>query len=293
MKVMKYFIKASKFLLENGVKENAVLKVENGCFGGFTDRVPVGAEVVNYEGLTVAPGLFDTHIHGVKGFDIMDGTKEAVHGISEAILSLGVTRFLPTTLTSSKPALEKAILAVKEAVEEGLSGALSEGIFLEGPFFTEKHKGAQNPDYFLDPNMNDFDHWQELADGQIAKIALAPERDGAMDFIEKVTQQGVKAGIAHTDASYECCCEAVEHGANIFIHLFNGMSGLHHRKPGVAGAALMEEKAFAELICDGHHVHPDVAAMAYQQKQKKLMLITDCMSAGLLRTEIICLVNLM
>lgn len=279
---MSYYVKAKKYVLESETKTSGYLHVEAGRFTGFVEELPADAEVVDYGDYTVAPGLFDTHIHGVNGYDVMDGTTEAVHGISEALLPLGVTRFLPTTLTSSKTDLEKAIVSVKEAVDEGLAGAKSAGIFLEGPYFTEKYKGAQNPVHFLDPNMTDFTHWQTLADGQIIKIALAPEREGALDFIREVTAKGVKVGIAHTDASYDCCKDAVDHGANIFVHLFNGMSGLHHRNPGVAGAALINQQAFAEIICDGHHVHPDVAAMAYNQKKDKLMLITDCMRAGLL-----------
>ena len=282
METMNYYVKAKTFLLEDGVKENAYLKVEDGKFSAFVDTVPANAEVLDYSGYTVAPGLFDTHVHGINGFDVMDGTKEAIKEMSLAMLPLGVTRFLPTTLTSSKEALEKAIVSVKEATNEGLKGAQSAGIYLEGPFFTDKYKGAQNPQYFLDPNREDFDYWQKLADGTIVKIALAPEREGSLPFIKQITDEGVKVALGHTDASYECCGDAVDHGANIFVHLFNGMSGLHHRNPGVAGAALINEKAFAELICDGHHVHPDVATFAYKQKQDKLALITDCMRAGLL-----------
>src|SRR5699024_9570357 len=146
--------------------------------------VSAGMAVKDFGDCTIAPGLFDTHIHGVNGHDIMDGTVEAVQVISEAILSLGVTRFLSTTLTSSKQDLEQAILAVKKAVEQGLPGAESARIFLEGPFFTKKYKGAQNPIHFLDPNLEDFKYWQELAAGHITKIALAPEREGAMAFIK-------------------------------------------------------------------------------------------------------------
>src|SRR5699024_6899160 len=129
------------------------------------------------------------------------------------------TRFLPTSLTSSKADLEKAIVAVKNATQDGLTGAQSAGIFLEGPFFTEKYKGAQNPAYFLDPNMTDFSRWQDLADDSIVKIALAPEREGAMDFISEVTDAGVKVALGHTDASFDCCQDAVKEGANIFVHL--------------------------------------------------------------------------
>src|SRR5699024_7746142 len=162
---MSYFIKAKTFLLEDGPREGGYLSVENGRFNGFVDTVSAGMSVKDFGDCTIAPGLFDTHIHGVNGFDIMDGTVEAVQGISEAILKLGVTRFLPTTLTSSKEDLEKSIQAVKKAVDKGLPGAESAGIFLEGPFFTEKYKGAQNPIHFLDPNLEDFTYWQELADG--------------------------------------------------------------------------------------------------------------------------------
>ncbi|MEC5423433.1 N-acetylglucosamine-6-phosphate deacetylase [Virgibacillus sp. C22-A2] len=279
---MNYYIKADRFLLEQKENYYCYLKVENGRFGLFTNEVPATAEVVDWSGYTIAPGLFDTHIHGINGHDMMDGIPEAVHAVSEAILSLGVTRFLPTTLTSSKADLDQAIRAVTEAVNSGLPGARSEGIFLEGPYFTEKHKGAQNPAYFRDPSMDEFQHWQQLAEGSIVKIALAPEREGSVEFIRSMSEAGILVSIAHTDASYECCTNAVNAGARNFVHLFNGMSGLHHREPGVAGAALTQDHAFAELICDGFHVHPDVAAMALRTKQDKLVLITDCMRAGLM-----------
>ncbi|GGK03814.1 N-acetylglucosamine-6-phosphate deacetylase [Lentibacillus kapialis] len=279
---MTYVIKADWFLLENEAREGGYLHVSDGRFGAFADEAPAEADIVDWSGYTVAPGLFDTHIHGVNGYDIMDGSTAAVHGISESILPHGVTRFLPTTLTSSKDDLKRAISSVRDAVKHGLSGAQSEGIFLEGPYFTEKHKGAQNPDYFCDPDYDEFQAWQQLADDAIVKIALAPERNGALEFIRSVSDEGVLLSLAHTDASFDRCREAVDAGARNFVHLFNGMSGLHHREPGVAGAALTEGRAFSELICDGHHVHPEVAAFAARTKEEKLMLITDCMRAGLM-----------
>lgn len=279
---MTYYIKADRFLLEYEEKTTGYLGVEEGRFVGIVETVPVDAEVVDWSGFTIAPGLFDTHIHGIKGRDVMDGDPEGIQEMSEVLLSLGVTRFLPTTLTSDKADLDQAIIAIVEAVEKGLPGAQSEGIFLEGPYFTEKHKGAQNPGYFSDPSVAEFQHWQELAGDTIMKIALAPERTGSEDFIRYVSDHGVLASIAHTDASYDCCVEAVDAGARNYVHLFNGMSGLHHREPGVAGAALTDKRAFAELICDGYHVHPDVAALAFNIKRDKLVLITDCMRAGLM-----------
>ncbi|WP_449355204.1 N-acetylglucosamine-6-phosphate deacetylase [Virgibacillus natechei] len=279
---MTYFLKADRFLLENEEKKDLYLQVDNGLFGSFVNKVPRNATVVDWSGYTIGPGLFDTHIHGINGHDIMDGTAEAVQGISESILALGVTRFLPTTLTSSKEDLNAAISAVKKAVQQGLGGAQSEGVFLEGPYFTEKHKGAQNQNYFRDPDYAEFQEWQQLADGSIVKIALAPEREGSLEFIRAVSREGVLASLAHTDAGFNSSTHAIDAGARNFVHLFNGMSGLHHREPGVAGAALTDARAFAELICDGHHVHPDVAVLAARTKGDKLSLITDCMRAGLM-----------
>src|SRR5699024_7355777 len=136
-------------------------------------------------------------------------------------------------------------------VEEGLPGAHSAGSLLEGPFFTEKDKGAQHAEYFLDPTAELFNHWQSLARGQLVKIALAPARERTLEFIDKVIKAGVQVALGHTDASYDCCQEAITRCANTFVHLFNGMSGLHHRNPGVAGSALLNNAAYAELICDG------------------------------------------
>jgi N-acetylglucosamine-6-phosphate deacetylase len=279
---MTILIKANRFLLENEEKKGGYLEVSNGRFGSFIETVPANATVIDWSGYTVAPGLFDTHIHGINGHDIMDGSVEAVHAISESILPLGVTRFLPTTLTSSKADLKLAISAVNDAVNQGLEGAQSEGMFLEGPYFTEKHKGAQNPDYFRDPDLAEFLEWQQITGGSIVKIALATEREGALEFIRAIHDDGILASIAHTDADFNCCRQAVDTGARNFVHLFNGMSGLHHREPGVVGAALTEGRSFAELICDGHHVHPEVASLTAHIKGDKLILITDCMRAGLM-----------
>lgn len=279
---MDYYLKADRFLVEDGEVLDSYLHVKAGCFGKFTTTVPKDATVQDWTGHTIAPGLFDTHIHGVAGHDVMDGKVESIHRISEALPAMGVTRFLPTTLTSSKADLEKSIQSHTEAKAVGLTGAKSEGLFLEGPYFTEKYKGAQNEIYFRDPSYDEFSEWQKLAQNDITKIAIAPERDGVIQFIEQLTAENVSVSLGHTDADYDCCVAAVEAGANIFVHLFNGMSGLHHRNPGVVGAALTRKDAYAELICDGHHVHPAVSTMTLETKKEKLVLITDCMRAGLM-----------
>ena len=153
---MTYYISADRVLLENEERKMGYLKVENGVFGEFRDEIPKNAEVKDWSGYIIAPGLIDTHIHGVKGHDVMDGTVEAIQEISNTIVQLGVTRFLPTTLTSSNEVLEQAIRSITNAVDIGLPGAQSEGIFLEGPYFTEEHKGAQNAGYFRDPDVAEY-----------------------------------------------------------------------------------------------------------------------------------------
>ena len=192
---------------------------------------------------------------------------------------MGVTSFLPTTLTSSVEQLNKALEVIGKEYKD-VEGAKVKGIFMEGPFFTEKYKGAQNPAYMSDPSIEKLRKWQEISGGIIKKIAIAPERNGVIEFVKEAKEMGIYVALAHSDATYDEAIAAVDAGANIFIHLYNGMRGLHHREPGMVGAAMASD-AFAELICDGHHVHPAAANVAMRAKgHNKIILITDCMKAG-------------
>lgn len=270
------FYKADYFVLEDTTLEDYFMEVEDGVIVGFSKNEPSDYE---YLGEIVAPGLVDTHIHGYHGKDVMKAEEGALNVISKGLLECGVTSFLPTTLTDSK---EKTDAALKRVAAEykDVEGAKVRGVFLEGPFFTEKYKGAQNPVHMSDPKIDYLKEWLEISDGLVNKIAIAPERDGAEDFIKKANAMGVRVALGHSDASFEQAVAAVEAGANIFVHTYNGMSGLHHRKPGMLGAA-MSTDAISELICDGHHVNPNSANILMNIKGRdKIALITDCMSAG-------------
>lgn len=270
------FYKANYIILEDKVLENYYMEVENGKIKSFSKEEPEEFEDL---GEIIAPGLVDTHIHGYHGEDIMNAKKGALEVISKGILEMGVTSFLPTTLTDSTEKLNEACRVVGEEYKD-VSGAKVRGIFLEGPFFTEKYKGAQNEKYMSDPDIDKLRKWKELSDGLVNKIAIAPEREGVADFIHKANAMGVAVALGHSDASYEDAMNAVEEGANIFVHTYNGMSGLHHRNPGMVGAA-MNSNAISELICDGHHVNPASANILMNEKGRdKIALITDCMSAG-------------
>jgi len=279
-----YVIKAETFFLDNGVQKGGYLEVNGDVFGQYYRELPdTNLPVIDFGEHIVAPGLFDTHIHGVSGHDVMDNSIEAIENISKNILRYGVTRFLPTTLTSSFEKLKSVVKTIYEANVKGDLGAKIEGIFLEGPYFTETHKGAQNPSYFKDPSIEELDEWIKESNGLVRKIALAPERNGAPQFIKDATNKGVFVALAHTDADYETCIKAIESGASIFVHLFNGMKGLHHREPGTVGAALSTKDTFVELIVDGEHVHPAAINITVNSKEKdKVCLITDCMRAGLM-----------
>lgn len=277
---MKTFIYADKFFLNSGVKEAGYLEISDGIFGDYTKELTEEATVIDQSGKWIAPGLVDTHIHGYKNHDVMDNDAEGLKIMSEALLSCGVTSFLPTTLTSTKEHLKAVAQTIGEVYQE-VPGAKIQGIYFEGPFFTEEHKGAQNPSYFGDPDLNTFHEWQTASGGLIKKIALAPERKGVKEFVQEVTEEGVVVSLGHSNGTLAEAQTAVEAGASVFVHAYNGMRGLDHREPGMVGALLTLEHVFSELICDGHHVHPQAAELLMEKVgHNHIALITDCMMAG-------------
>ncbi|MFI3051937.1 N-acetylglucosamine-6-phosphate deacetylase [Streptococcus sp. 2018WUSS102] len=277
---MTVFIKAKSIILPESEVESAYLEItDKGQFGRIVTEKPEG-EIVDYSDFHLAPGLVDTHIHGYASHDVMDNDFEGIKVISEGLLSCGVTSWLPTTLTDTTENLDAVCETIGTYAGQE-TGAKIQGIFLEGPFFTEKYKGAQNPKYMSDPSIEKLDNWHSLSKGLVNKIAIAPEREGVKEFIEFANSKAIHTALAHSDATYAQAEAAVEAGANIFVHVYNGMSGLHHREPGMVGAALNLKNVYAEMICDGHHVHPVAAEIVVKARgAEETVLITDCMRAG-------------
>lgn len=144
-----------------------------------------------------------------------------------------------------------------------------------------KHVGAQNPAYLIDPSEEVFDQWQEAAGGRIVKSAMAAERDGAAAYAAALNAKGVVTSIGHSDATYDECIAAINAGASCFTHTYNGQRGLHHREPGVVGAAMSTPETYAEIICDGKHVNPAAIKALLQAKGwQHTVLITDCLGCG-------------
>lgn len=278
---MKNFIYADKFFMKYGVKEKGYLSIINGKFGEFQQEKPDTTDsVIDFSGKYVAPGLVDTHIHGLLGADVMDNTFESINTISKGLLKYGVTSFLPTTLTDSIDTLSDSIENISNNYYK-VEGAKIQGIYLEGPFFTEKYKGAQSEKYFKDPDINILKSWQKKSKNLIRKIAIAPERKGSIEFTKYATKNNISVSLGHSSAKFEQVEQVVNSGAKVFVHTYNGMSPLNHREPGMVGAAMSLKDTYAELICDGHHVSPIAAKIMMDVKSRNnIALITDCMRAG-------------
>ncbi|MGG1675985.1 N-acetylglucosamine-6-phosphate deacetylase [Neobacillus sp. NRS-1170] len=232
------------------------------------------------------PGFIDVHIHGVAGADTMDATKEALDTMVAALPKEGTTSFLATTMTQEGKQIENALINagryIKEQKFQGLAEVL--GIHLEGPFVNAKRAGAQPIQHIVDPNLALFKDWQNLSNNTIKLVTLAPEQPGGLEMIRYLKDHQIVASIGHTDATYEQVGKAIEAGANHVTHLFNQMRGLHHREPGVVGAAFLRDELKAEIIVDGVHVRPEMVKLAYKEKQSEgLILITDSMRAKCLK----------
>ena len=233
-------------------------------------------------GLVVMPGLIDMHIHGCGGADTGDATPEALETMSQTLVKNGVTSFCPASMTLSFEELTK-IFANIDAMKDKVGGAYIHGANMEGPYIAMSKKGAQNPLYVRNPDKEKFKKLYEGCNGAIRVVDIAPECDGGDEFIKEI-QPICPVSIAHTDAGYDEAVHAIELGVRHITHLFNAQSGLHHRKPGVAGAAFDVGRANgvrAELICDGFHIHPATLRIAFREMgEDGTVIISDSMKAA-------------
>ena len=249
--------------------------VENGRFAHVLENVPGPAE--DLDGALVIPGLVDIHVHGCAGADFSDGDYAGLVRMARYLARRGVTSFAPASMTLPYDALDKAFHAAARLRREGLAdGARLMGIQMEGPFLSREKRGSQNPAYLRLPDWDRFLRLYDAAEGLLRIVDVAPELPGAVEFTRRASEK-CRVSVAHTAAGYDQAAAVFDAGATHLTHLFNAMSGIHHRHPGPIGAASERENVTAELICDGIHVHPSAVRMAFRLFPGRICLISDAL----------------
>ena len=271
-------IKNGKIISKNGVRRDLALLFNHKILAFVREEdIPSDVEVIDAEGGYVAPGFIDLHIHGYLGRDVCDASEESMRIISKGLLENGVTGYLPTTMTVDMKTVQGAIDVCRQLMDEDdFDGSAILGVHAEGPFISASKKGAQDERFILKP---DAEFVKNNAD-VIRIITLAPEEDENFSAIRAIViDTEVVVSMGHTSADYKTAMDGVAAGVKHTTHLFNAMSVLTHRAPGVVGAALNSDVS-CELIVDGYHVSTDLFDLVYKLKGRKLCFITDCLPAG-------------
>ncbi len=246
------------------------------------DDTADGECVLDLAGYTVLPGFIDMHIHGCAGHDTGEATPEALEAMSQCLVKRGVTSFCPTSMTLSAEELQTIFRNVA-ACRETVGGAYIHGVNMEGPYIAMSKKGAQNGAFVRNPDAAEFMRLYDDCGGIVKVVDIAPECDGAREFVEQV-QPICPVSIAHTAAGYDEACAAFAWGVRHVTHLYNAQSGLTHRAPGVVGAVFDKTREYgvrAELICDGFHIHPAALRIAFAQLgEDNSVIISDSMCAA-------------
>lgn len=269
-------IKNGKIILEDKIIENTILLLTD-KIEGIVDNIPDNCEVIDAEGGYITPGFIDLHIHGYLGKDVRDASVESIKAIAGGLVENGVTGFLPTTMTVDMSVINGALDACRSVKNSGeYYGSTILGVHAEGPFISASKKDAQDERYILKP---DADFVKANAD-IIKIITLAPEEDKNFAEIKRMAEEtDVVVSMGHTSADYKTAMESTKNGVKHATHLFNAMTPMTHRAPGVVGAALNSDVS-CELIVDTYHVDVVLYEMVYKMKGGKLCFITDCLPAG-------------
>ena len=273
-------VKNGKIVLENGIIEGKALLYTDKIEGIVNEcEIPADAEVIDAKGGYITPGFIELHIHGYLGKDVCDASVDSMRIISKGLLENGVTGYLPTTMTVDMKVIQGAIDACRTLMnEEGdFDGSTILGVHAEGPFISESKKGAQDARYILKP---DAEFVKKNAD-VIRVITLAPEEDTEnFDAIREMAEKtNVVVSMGHTSADFETAMASTKAGVKHTTHLFNVMTPLTHRAPGVVGAAFASDVS-CELIVDTYHVNAALFEMVYKLKGRKMCAMTDCLPAG-------------
>lgn len=281
---MKLGIKVKKVYLEDRVLENSIVILEDGLIKSILnskDEKNLDLDkVLNMENYNLMPGLIDTHIHGGASFDTMDGDFESINEISKYLSTRGVTSFVPTTVTDDVLNIKIAVENVKKSIGK-VEGAEILGSYVEGPYLTKEHKGAHPEKLLKHIDIEEIKEILKVGEGTVKTITIAPEKENSIESIKYITEKNVNVSMGHTSSNYNRAIEAIDAGAKIAVHIYNGMRGFKHREPNFIGAALTRDDVYCELIADMIHVHPAAIDIVLRCKDKdKVVLISDAMRAG-------------
>jgi N-acetylglucosamine-6-phosphate deacetylase len=264
-----------------------VVVIEDGRIASISSRaaveLPTDARVLDFPGATLAPAFFDVHIHGAMGHDVMEATSAALDAMGSFLAAHGTGSFLATTVTAPLDATLRSLSGLAKLLAqppvEGRAQPI--GIHLEGPFLSHAKRGVQPAEYLLTPDTATFDRLFEAAEGRIRLMTLAPELPGAIELTAHATARGVRVSLGHSNATAAETHAAINAGAVSATHTFNAMRPLDHREPGILGTVLTNDSLFAELICDGIHVAPEMVKLWWRAKgPERAILVTDAISAA-------------
>jgi N-acetylglucosamine-6-phosphate deacetylase len=266
--------------------DHPVVEIEDGRIASIStraaDETPGQLRAIDFPGATLAPAFFDVHFHGAKGHDVMEATPEALDAIGGFLAAHGTGSFLATTVTAGLDAILRALSGLAKLMAESPVAGRAHpiGINLEGPFLSHAKRGVHPPEHLLLPDAAIFDRLFEAAEGHLRLMTLAPELPGAPELAAHATARGVRVSVGHSNATAAETRAAISAGAVSATHTFNAMRSLNHREPGILGTVLASDALFAELICDGVHIAPEIVKLWWRAKgRERAILMTDAMSA--------------
>lgn len=276
---MKYLLKNGLLLIDESWERKDIL-IENGKISKISESIDTDGEVINCENLYISPGFIDIHTHGADGVDVNDADLDGVEKIRKFFVKYGVTSFLASILTDTEEQTEKMIRVLTEAMDRESEGAKLFGIHLEGPFLNSLFKGAMPESLLKSGDLDLVKHYQKIAKGKIKYITIAPELEGNTEMIKGLKDLGIVVALGHSNATYDETMKAIDEGAESITHLMNAMRQIHQHEIGIAGATLISDKVYAEVISDGLHLKsPTVKLIEKNKTLDKMIAITDCIMA--------------